>query len=120
MYYYTEQNNYIFYRRAKPRQIFRGYFVPRTDTQTNFFPTCTLQREKGVIFFSRTENTVIIFHLLSIVKYDNINYVFQVLTCIRLNEDDTSSASRIFIKIMFQELSEFMGLPKLNERLKDP
>ena len=51
---------------------------------------------------------------------NNDNYVFQVMACIRLNEDDTSSASRIFIKIMFQELSEFMGLPKLNERLKDP
>ncbi|XP_060589870.1 pre-mRNA-splicing factor CWC22 homolog [Ruditapes philippinarum] len=29
-------------------------------------------------------------------------------------------ASRIFIKILFQELSEYLGLPKLNERLKDP
>ncbi|KAK3591689.1 hypothetical protein CHS0354_040617 [Potamilus streckersoni] len=43
-----------------------------------------------------------------------------VLSAIRLNEEDTTSASRIFIKILFQELSEYMGLPKLNERLKDP
>ena len=28
--------------------------------------------------------------------------------------------SRVFIKILFQELAEYMGLPKLNERLKDP
>jgi len=27
---------------------------------------------KGGYFFSRTENTVIIFHLVSIVKYNNI------------------------------------------------
>ena len=27
--------------------------------------------------------------------------------------------SRIFVKILFQELAEYMGLPKLNERLKD-
>ena len=29
-------------------------------------------------------------------------------------------SSRVFIKILFQELAEYMGLPKLNERLKDP
>ena len=28
--------------------------------------------------------------------------------------------SRVFIKILFQELAEYLGLPKLNERLKDP
>ena len=31
-----------------------------------------------------------------------------------------SSSSRIFVKILFQELAEFMGIPKLNERLRDP
>jgi pre-mRNA-splicing factor CWC22 len=46
--------------------------------------------------------------------------IFQVLEVIRLNEDDTTSASRIFIKVLFQELSEYLGLPKLNDRLKDP
>ncbi|KAJ8320012.1 hypothetical protein KUTeg_001599 [Tegillarca granosa] len=45
---------------------------------------------------------------------------WQVISCIKLNEEDTTSASRIFIKILFQELSEYLGLPKLNERLKDP
>jgi pre-mRNA-splicing factor CWC22 len=39
---------------------------------------------------------------------------------IRLTEDDTTSASRIFIKILFQEISEFMGLKKLKARLEDP
>ena len=43
----------------------------------------------------------------------------QVLQCIHLNEDETTSSSRIFIKILFQELCEFMGLTKLNARLKD-
>lgn len=46
--------------------------------------------------------------------------LFQVLEVIKLNEDDTTSASRIFIKVLFQELSEYLGLPKLNDRLKDP
>ncbi|KAK6166549.1 hypothetical protein SNE40_023209 [Patella caerulea] len=42
-----------------------------------------------------------------------------VLCCISINEEDTTSASRIFIKLLFQELSEYMGLPKLNDRFKD-
>ena len=44
---------------------------------------------------------------------------WEVLNCIRLNEEDTTSSGRIFIKIVFQELSEHMGLSKLNERVKD-
>lgn len=45
---------------------------------------------------------------------------WTVLDCIKLNEDETTSSSRVFIKILFQELAEYLGLPKLNERLKDP
>lgn len=44
---------------------------------------------------------------------------WDVFDCIKLNEDDTTSSSRIFIKILFQELAEYMGLGKLNGRLKD-
>ena len=43
----------------------------------------------------------------------------KVLQHVKLNEDETTSSSRIFIKILFQELSEYMGLSKLNGRLKD-
>lgn len=39
---------------------------------------------------------------------------------IRLTEEDTTSASRIFVKILFQEISEFLGLKTLKERLLDP
>lgn len=45
---------------------------------------------------------------------------WNVLAYIRLTEEDTTSSSRIFIKILFQELSEHLGLRKLNERLNDP
>lgn len=45
---------------------------------------------------------------------------WEVLSTIRLNEEDTTSSSRIFIKILFQELSEYIGLAKLNQRVKDP
>ena len=39
---------------------------------------------------------------------------------LQLTEEATTSSSRIFIKILFQELSEGLGLRKLNERLADP
>nr|GFB06478.1 pre-mRNA-splicing factor CWC22 homolog [Tanacetum cinerariifolium] len=45
---------------------------------------------------------------------------WHVLAYIRLTEEDTTSSSRIFIKILFQELSEQLGIRLLNERLSDP
>ncbi|KAA8528110.1 hypothetical protein F0562_035021 [Nyssa sinensis] len=45
---------------------------------------------------------------------------WHVLAYIRLTEEDTTSSSRIFIKILFQELSEHLGIRMLNERLNDP
>ncbi|CAK7343828.1 unnamed protein product [Dovyalis caffra] len=45
---------------------------------------------------------------------------WHVLAYIRLTEEDTTSSSRIFIKILFQELSEHLGIRTLNERLTDP
>jgi pre-mRNA-splicing factor CWC22 len=38
---------------------------------------------------------------------------------IKLKEFDTTSSSRIFIKILFQELAEFIGLAKLVERTRN-
>lgn len=37
-----------------------------------------------------------------------------------LNEDDTTSAGRIYIKILFQEIAEFEGVEKLMTRIRDP
>nr|GMD92534.1 pre-mRNA-splicing factor CWC22 homolog [Ipomoea batatas] len=45
---------------------------------------------------------------------------WHVLAYIRLTEEDTTSSSRIFIKILFQELSEHLGIRLLNHRLSDP
>jgi pre-mRNA-splicing factor CWC22 len=53
-------------------------------------------------------------HLLST---DGIGW--HVLSVVRLNEDETTSSSRIFIKILFQDLAEALGTTKLQERLKD-
>eukprot|EP00271_Cylindrocystis_brebissonii_P023040 TRINITY_DN9221_c0_g1_i2.p1 TRINITY_DN9221_c0_g1~~TRINITY_DN9221_c0_g1_i2.p1 ORF type:complete len:726 (+),score=168.69 TRINITY_DN9221_c0_g1_i2:311-2488(+) len=54
-------------------------------------------------------------HLLgrSALPWDTLSYI-------RLTEEDTSSSARIFIKILFQELSEHLGLRTLNEKLSDP
>merc|ERR1712187_980362 len=39
---------------------------------------------------------------------------------IRITEETSTSSSRIFIKVIFQELSEQWGIQKLDERLKEP
>ncbi|KAI1976545.1 pre-mRNA-splicing factor cwc22 [Ophidiomyces ophidiicola] len=44
---------------------------------------------------------------------------WHVLSIIHLNEEETTSSSRIFIKILFQDLAEGLGMPKLQERFKD-
>lgn len=44
---------------------------------------------------------------------------WHVLSIVHLNEEETTSSSRIFIKILFQDLSEALGMAKLQARLKD-
>lgn len=44
---------------------------------------------------------------------------WHCLSVIHLNEEETTSSSRIFIKILFQHIAEEMGMPKLKERLSD-
>ena len=45
---------------------------------------------------------------------------WEVLGVIKMNEDETTSSSRIFVKIMFGEMVEAMGLKTVAERFKDP
>ena len=44
---------------------------------------------------------------------------WHVLSIVHLNEDETTSSSRIFIKILFQDLAEAMGMVQLQAKLKD-
>lgn len=44
---------------------------------------------------------------------------WHVLSIIHLNEEETTSSSRIFIKILFQDLAEALGMATLQTRLKD-
>ncbi|KAL3921369.1 MAG: hypothetical protein SGILL_002780 [Bacillariaceae sp.] len=43
---------------------------------------------------------------------------WSVLSIIHLNEDETTSSSRIFIKIVIQEMAEAMGIAKLKGRFE--
>ena len=44
---------------------------------------------------------------------------WEVMGHIRITQEDTTSSSRIFLKILFQELADYLGLGKLSLRLKD-
>jgi pre-mRNA-splicing factor CWC22 len=45
---------------------------------------------------------------------------WRVLGCVRLTENDTTSSSRIFIKILFQDLNENFGKEQILNRFSDP
>lgn len=45
---------------------------------------------------------------------------WSILAEVRITEETTTSSSRIFIKVIFQELSEQWGIRKLMERFKEP
>merc|ERR1712176_1193336 len=45
---------------------------------------------------------------------------WSILSQVRVTEETTTSSSRIFIKVIFQELSEQWGIKKLKARLSDP
>ena len=49
-----------------------------------------------------------------------LNSLLQVISDIKMTEDGTSSAGRIYTKIVFQQLAEIMGLKKVYDRLNDP
>ncbi len=44
----------------------------------------------------------------------------KVLSCVRLTEEDTSSSTRIFIKILLQDMHENMGSEALQNRFASP
>ena len=55
--------------------------------------------------------------------YAHLLYTFaidwKILSIIKLTVEDTTSSSRIFIKFLFQEMAEDMGLEKLNDQLQE-
>ncbi|CAG9463972.1 unnamed protein product [Pedinophyceae sp. YPF-701] len=92
---------------------------------------CLISRTYQEMFEGCFERQYALIHRLETVKIRNVAKLFGHLlssdavswapvAAIRLTEEDTTSSSRIFIKFLFQELSEAMGIRKLNERLQDP
>ncbi|CAF2736740.1 unnamed protein product [Rotaria sp. Silwood2] len=92
---------------------------------------CLLKKEYIECFEKVFQDQYEIVHRLENVKLRNVAKFFAhllvtdaiswgVLRCIRLTEEDTTSSSRVYIKNLFLELSEFLGLTKLNNRLTDP
>ncbi len=91
---------------------------------------CALRKEFVEHFeniFKEQYETV---HRLETVKLRNVSKLFShllltdsiswgVLECIHLNEDETTSSSRVFIKNLFIDLSENMGIIKMKEKLND-
>ncbi|XP_070770354.1 pre-mRNA-splicing factor CWC22 homolog [Enoplosus armatus] len=91
---------------------------------------CLLKKEYMESFegiFAEQYDTI---HRLETNKLRNVARLFahllytdsvpwSVLESIRMSEETTTSSSRIFVKILFQELCAYMGLPRLNQRLKD-
>lgn len=53
-----------------------------------------------------------------LIASDSVSWT--AMECIKLTEEDTTSSSRIFIKIMMTEVTEAMGLKTIVERFKDP
>eukprot|EP00698_Gefionella_okellyi_P022557 TRINITY_DN7495_c0_g1_i1.p1 TRINITY_DN7495_c0_g1~~TRINITY_DN7495_c0_g1_i1.p1 ORF type:complete len:686 (-),score=122.07 TRINITY_DN7495_c0_g1_i1:42-2099(-) len=92
---------------------------------------CVINADYQAAFDTLFKEQYLTIHRLETNKLRNVACFFahllqtdalpwSILEYIHLNEDDTTSSSRIFIKILFQQLSEYMSLVKLNERLKDP
>ena len=82
---------------------------------------CMVKREYIEPFQNIFQDCYSTVHRLELGKLRNIARVFahlfftdaiswETLSCIHLNEHETTSSSRIFIKILFQELAEYMGL----------
>ena len=44
---------------------------------------------------------------------------WDVFECVHMTEEASTSSSRIFIKILFQEMQQLLGIPKLAKRFKE-
>ncbi|KAE9418407.1 hypothetical protein Angca_009604 [Angiostrongylus cantonensis] len=96
---------------------------------------CRLRKEYQMTFERIACDTYATIHRFDITKLRNmarlishllftdaINWtiLFSIFSDVRLTESDTTSSGRIYLKYIFQELCESMGLAKLYERISDP
>ncbi|PAV62982.1 hypothetical protein WR25_03874 [Diploscapter pachys] len=92
---------------------------------------CRLKKEFQDTFEQTAKDTYSTIHRFDITKLRNmsrlISHLLQsdaiswnVLSDIKLTEEETTSSGRVYIKYVFQELAEAMGLEKLYRRIRDP
>jgi len=92
---------------------------------------CDLKREYMVEFEKLFAQQYEIIHRYETNKLRNIAKLFghllhsdsipwSVFANVNLTEDTTTSSGRIFLKILLLEITEYMGVEKLNERFNDP
>ncbi|TDH73034.1 hypothetical protein CCR75_007647 [Bremia lactucae] len=91
---------------------------------------CVIKREYQDAFDKCFAEQYALIHRLETNKLRNVAKLFAhllftdalpwtVFEYIHLNEEETTSSSRIFIKILCQELSEHIGMKMLNTRFSD-
>ncbi|KAF0992822.1 hypothetical protein HZS_6236 [Henneguya salminicola] len=91
---------------------------------------CLLKKEFMECFMSLYKEHYETCHRLDSVKLRNASLLFAhllysdaipwtVLEVVHLNEEETTSSSRIFLKHVFQSLSQEMSIPTLKERFND-
>ncbi|VDL73794.1 unnamed protein product [Nippostrongylus brasiliensis] len=92
---------------------------------------CRLRKEYQMTFEKIACDTYATIHRFDITKLRNMARLIShllftdaiswtIFTDVKLTEDDTTSSGRIYLKYIFQELCESMGLTKLYERVSDP
>ncbi|EPB74999.1 MIF4G domain protein [Ancylostoma ceylanicum] len=92
---------------------------------------CRLRKEYQETFEKIACDTYATIHRFDITKLRNMARLvshllftdaisWTIFTDVKLTENDTTSSGRIYLKYIFQELCESMGLAKLYERTSDP
>jgi len=106
-------------------KMFNRFFALQAERLSRLVPA---YQEHFAALFDQQFNTV---HRLETNKLRNIGKFFahllytdaipwSIMTQIKITEETTTSSSRIFVKVILQELSEQWGIKKLAARLKDP
>ncbi|KAK9472117.1 armadillo-type protein [Dipodascopsis tothii] len=92
---------------------------------------CKLNRNWAELFATAFRSYYETIHRYETNKIRNIGRFFghclcseglpwEVLECIHLNEDETTASSRIYIKILFQDMVESLGLRRVEKTLAEP
>src|SRR5690606_23393641 len=92
---------------------------------------CKLRKEFQDTFEAIAKDSYLAIHRFDLTKLRNLAMLvahllatdaisWETLSVIKLTEEDTTSSGRIYIKIVFTQLCEHLGLIKLDEKLHDP